>query len=135
MNATAKVLDRLAGVKPTGPGRWIARCPIGDILAAPGLTLADLFERPLGQQFQPSHSTIPARDVLAAVSHEIDAVVLLLDEIIDGRGVTQVAWERLALAAARLGAARDQVNPARAAAREAATLKLASYTTMPDTVT
>ena len=93
MTATERVLDRLEAVKPTAPGRWLARCPshkdrtpslsirqmedgrvllhcfsgcqIGDILAAIGLTLADLFERPLGQQFRPSHSRIPAGDVLA----------------------------------------------------------------------
>jgi hypothetical protein len=93
MNATERVLDRLDGVKQTAPDRWIARCPahedrspslsirqigdgrvllhcfsgcqIGDILAAIGLELRDLYEGPLGQQFQPSHSRIPALDVLA----------------------------------------------------------------------
>ena len=74
MSAAAKVLDRLARVKQTGPGRWIASCPAhedrspslsireiddrllihdfggcdtGDVLAALGLNISDLFEPPL----------------------------------------------------------------------------------------
>jgi hypothetical protein len=82
MNATERVLDRLDGVKQTAPDRWIARCPahedrspslsirqigdgrvllhcfsgcqIGDILAAIGLELRDLYEGPLGQHFGPA---------------------------------------------------------------------------------
>ncbi|WP_297477415.1 hypothetical protein [Ferrovum sp.] len=74
MNAVM-LLSRLEGVKETGPGRWVAKCPahddtspslsireLGDgrillhcfagcaatdVLAAIGLTLSDLFDHPL----------------------------------------------------------------------------------------
>ena len=69
-DAVGRLLDRLSGVRPTGPGRWIARCPahedrspslsirdiddrvlvhcfagcgVGDVLSSVGLTLADLY--------------------------------------------------------------------------------------------
>ncbi|MGC8509008.1 MAG: CHC2 zinc finger domain-containing protein [Thiomonas sp.] len=74
MSATT-LLDRLEGVRQTGPGRWIARCPAhkdrrpslsvreidgrtlihcfggcgsGDVLGAVGLRMTDMFERPVG---------------------------------------------------------------------------------------
>lgn len=142
MTATERVLDRLEAVKPTGPGRWIARCAAhldrspslsirdmgdrvllhcfadcatADVLAAIGLELRDLYDRPVEHFSAPIHTRIPAGDVLAAVSHEIDVALILLTEIIDGRGITEVAWARLAEAARRIGAARDHVNPARLA--------------------
>ena len=73
-DAVGRLLDRLSGVRPTGTGRWIARCPahedrspslsirdiddrvlvhcfagcrVGDVLSAVGLALADLYSRPL----------------------------------------------------------------------------------------
>jgi hypothetical protein len=89
MSAAAKLLGRLERVKQTGPGRWLACCPahedrspslsiretddgrvllhdfggceVGDVLAAPGLALADLFSRQLPEHsYAPSHSRIPA---------------------------------------------------------------------------
>ncbi len=74
MSTADKLLGRLDGVRETGPGRWMARCPVhkdrrpslsvrqvddrvlihdfagcpaSDILVAVGLTLADLFDQPL----------------------------------------------------------------------------------------
>lgn len=72
--STANLLDRLEGVRQTGPGRWVARCPshadrspslsiresdgrtlihcfaqcsAGEVLGAVGLRMTDLFDRPL----------------------------------------------------------------------------------------
>ncbi len=72
--STTTLLDRLEGVRQTGPGKWIARCPShedrspslsirevdgrtlihcfagcssGDLLTAVGLRMTDLFDRPL----------------------------------------------------------------------------------------
>lgn len=134
MSAAAKLLDRLERVKQTAPGRWIARCPahedrapslsvreledgrllvydfggceIGAVLAAVGLSLADLFEQRLGD-FAPSHSRVPARDLLAIVDHEVTVAALILADVLKVRSVDEDQWKRLAQAAARIGEARD----------------------------
>lgn len=83
MSAAARLLDRLGRPKPTGPGRWIAACPCcqskrgrplslreldggrvlihalcgcltSDVLGALGLTLFDLFEKPIGHHIKAS---------------------------------------------------------------------------------
>jgi hypothetical protein len=138
MNAAARILDRLDRVKPVGTGRWMARCPahldrtpslsiretdhglvllhdfggceIGDVLAALGLELRDLFDRPLTHCAAPSHFRIPARDVLELISREVDTATILLTEAIDGNSISDVGWQRLAQAAQRIGNARDHVH-------------------------
>ena len=138
MSATTRVLDRLERAKPTGAGRWIAKCPAhadkspslsiretddgrvllhdfggcqtGDVLAALGLELSDLFDKPLEHYAAPSHSRIPARDLLHLISHEIDVVVILLAEVLDAKGISELGWQRLAAAARRIGHARDCVH-------------------------
>lgn len=140
MNAI-KLLDRLERVKETGPNRWIACCPahkdrspslsvrelddgrvlvhdfggceVRDVLEAMGLSLADLFEKPMGHQLAPSHGRIPARDLLEAIDHEILVGVLILEDIIRRRRASEDQVKRLRQAAARIGAARDMSSPAR----------------------
>jgi hypothetical protein len=134
VSAAARILDRLDGVKASGPNRWIARCPahpdrspslsiretddgrvlvhdfggcsVEDVLAGLGLELRDLFEQPLGQHFGASKSRIPARDVLQLVSFEIDAAMLLLTDVIENKDISEAGWQRLAQAAARIGHAK-----------------------------
>lgn len=81
MNAEG-ILQRLSGVRRTGDGRWIARCPAhedrspslsirvldygrvllhcfaecaaADVIAAVGLTFSDLFEKPLRNPASPA---------------------------------------------------------------------------------
>ena len=141
MSAAAKLLDRLGRVKPTGPGRWLACCPahedrspslsirelddgrillhdfggceVDDVLAALGLSLSDLFEKPLAHQAAASQSKPPARDILEALDHEITVAVLILDDVVRRRRVGENDVTRLAQAAARIGAARDMANPAK----------------------
>jgi hypothetical protein len=84
-------------------------CETGDVLAALGLTLADLYERPLGH-FAASHSRIPARDLLEVIDHEITVAAIILADVRLSRAVTDEQWTRLAQATARIGAARDQVR-------------------------
>lgn len=140
MSAVAKLLDRLDRPKQTRPGSWVAGCPCcqskrgrpisvreGDtgavllfpfcgcstesVLAALGLTLSDLFDKPLDHNVAQSHqSRIPARDVLEAVSHELTVAMLLLEQIVREARAPVAAWPRLAQAAARIGAARDHVH-------------------------
>jgi hypothetical protein len=138
VSAAAKLLDRLDCIKSTAPGRWVARCPAhadrspslsvrelddgrvllqdfggcetGDILAALGLNLADLFEKPLGHQFAPSKSRIPARDLLEIISEETSVVAVVGASFLEGRAIDDADWQRLAQAAARIGTARDHVH-------------------------
>ena len=138
MSAASVVLDRLDGVRQTAPDRWIARCPshedkspslsiretadgrvllhdfagcrTADIMSALCLSMADLFEKPLAQFLPPIKARIPARDVIELVGHEIDLAGILLAEIIDGRGCTELAWQRLAKAAQRINSVRNYVN-------------------------
>jgi hypothetical protein len=137
LSAAAKILDRLELLRQTAPGRWLAKCPAhqdrspslsvreledgrlllhdfggcetGDVLAALGLTLADLFERPLGN-FQPSHSRIPARDLLALIDHEALVVGLIAAEFRERRELAEEDWQRLATAVSRIGKARDHAS-------------------------
>jgi len=137
--SVAVLLDRLERVKQTGPGRWLARCPahedrcpslsiralddgrvlvhdfggceVGDVLAAVGLNVSDLFPRRLpGHSYAPSHSGIPARDLLEVIAEEVSVVAIIAAETIAKKTVPEVGWRRLAKAASRIGAARDHVH-------------------------
>lgn len=137
MSAAARILDRLERVKPTGEGKWIAACPAhkdrspslsvreadgrvllydfggcetSAVLSALGLQASDLFDKPLSNHIQPSHARIPARDLLEVVGHEIDVAGILLSVVVDGRGCTVLAWERLAQCSQRINAARMHAN-------------------------
>ena len=139
------LLDRLQGVKATAPHRWLAQCPghqdkspslsirelddgrvlIHDfggcdtqaVLEALGLTLADLFEKPLpgtgrAGGFPRTHSRISAADALAALDHELTvASMILADALEDPRTLNQANLVRLAQCARRIAAARDLINP------------------------
>jgi hypothetical protein len=138
MSAT-KLLDRLERVKETGHGRWLARCPahqdkspslsirelddgrvllhdfagcaVSDVLAAVGLTLSDLFPQRLpGHSYTPSHSRIPARDLLQIISQETSVVAVIAADIIAKKNISNNDWQRLALAASRIGKACDYVR-------------------------
>jgi hypothetical protein len=140
MTAAARLLDRLDGVRQTGPGRWLARCPAhedhtpslsirdaddrvllhcfggcdaGDVTAAIGLKLADLYDRPLDHHRPPTRSRIPACDALQAIDGEALTAVIIAADMRQHREIDEATWERLALAAQRIGAARDVCAPAR----------------------
>ena len=127
MSAT-KLLDRLDRVRQTAPGRWLARCPahqdkspslsirelddgrvllhdfggceVGDVLAAVGLTAADLFpQRMPGHSYTVTHSRIPARDLLQIISHETSIVAVIATDLSAKKTITAADWQRLALAA------------------------------------
>jgi DNA primase len=138
MNAVAALLDRLDRVKQTAPNRWIAQCPAhedrspslsirelddgrvllydfggcetGDVLAALGLTLADLFDEPMQHHVARSKSSIPARDLLEIISEEATVVALIGADILEHHTVVEEDWSRLATAVNRIGRARDHVR-------------------------
>ena len=143
-DAVGRLLDRLSGVRPTGTGRWITRCPahedrspglsirdiddrvlvhcfsgcsVGDVLSAVGLTLADLYTRPLlGAGPAGGHSRVQsrlfARDALAALDHELTVTVMILSDVAARRRISETELSRLMQAAARIGAVRDLISPA-----------------------
>lgn len=145
MNATT-LLDRLDGVKQTALDRWIAKCPAHedrspslsirevddgktlvqcfggcsalDVLDAVGLEWAALFPPNGHKPATPSRSTIPARDLLVILDHELTVAVLILHEIVSTRKIGAGHFERLLQASARVSTARVIANPAKAERHE-----------------
>lgn len=136
--SAAALLDRLEGVRRTGPGRWIARCPAHEdrrpslairelddgrvllhdfagcaaveVLTALGLELDALFPARAEGQFQkPERRPFPAADVLLCVAGETLIAAIAAARLAKGEQLDGVARDRLAVAAARLAAACDQV--------------------------
>jgi hypothetical protein len=136
MSASGRVLDRLQGVRQSAPGRWIARCPAhedrspslsireledgrvllhcfggcanGDVLAAMGLRMSDLFDKPLAQHLPPVRGGWNARELLELNAHEAMVAALLASDAQE-RPLTEDERARLAQAAARLGKAQALV--------------------------
>jgi hypothetical protein len=135
MRNVATVLDRLERVRQTAPGRWIAKCPahedrspslsiregddgrvlvhdfggceIGAVLAAIGLTMTDLFEKPIGRGLERIRSGIPTADRLLIIDHEATVAALIIADVVRDRVADEAQWVRLAQACARIGRARD----------------------------
>jgi hypothetical protein len=130
-------LERAGRVKQTGPGRWIAQCPahadrspslsirelddgrvlIHDfrgcepmaVLDAVGLDWCALF--PPGQQdYAPSRSRIPARDLLELIQEETSMVAFITAVFLSKRQISPEAWDRLARAARRIDEAREMAG-------------------------
>ena len=139
--SAANLLDRLQGVRTSGPGRWLARCPghedrspslsireladgrvllhdfggcdADSILAAVGLEFADLFPPPdpAVHRRGPSASRISSTDALATIDHEAQVVAVIASDVLEHREIDGPTWERLAQAAQRIGDTRAQVAP------------------------
>ena len=135
------LVSRLSGVRMTGPNRGIALCPAHpdrspslsfreiddgrvlikcfggcgaiDVLDALGLTWSALFPEGGHRDAPPSQSTIPARDLLVIVDHELSVAVLILHEIVSTRKAGAGHFERLCKASARVAKARVIANPAK----------------------
>lgn len=135
------ILDRLDKVKENGPGRWLAccpahqdrspslavretsdgtilmkcfaGCPTGDVLAAIGLELKDLFPERDNDAYskskRPGERWVP-RDVLAAVAREALIALLAAEAVHSGTLLSDDDRNRLAVAAGRLRAAAREVG-------------------------
>ena len=142
MSASA-LIERLHGVRNTGHGRWLARCPahadrspslsvrelddgrvllhdfggcdVESILGAVGLQFADLFPpRASALSFtRPTASRIPATDALQAIDHEAHVVAVIGADMLETREMDDPTWGRLAQAVHRIGDARAAVAPLR----------------------
>ena len=138
MTATT-LIDRLDRVRQTAPGRWLAKCPAHqdkspslsirelddgrtlircfagcgsiDVLEAVGLGWSALFPEKLPQHpYRPSHSRIPAGDLLKIISNEMSIVAVIAADMIAKKNISDTDWQRLALAASRIGKACDYVR-------------------------
>ncbi|MCE8002719.1 CHC2 zinc finger domain-containing protein [Billgrantia ethanolica] len=135
------LLARLDKVKRTGQGRWVACCPAhqdkhpslsvretddgtvlvkcwagcgaADVVAAVGLSLADLFpNRPDDHHRKPlskGQRWIP-RDVLGCVAREALIALLAAEQVSKGVALHEDDIQRLAVAAGRLRAAAEGVG-------------------------
>lgn len=139
MSATERLLVRLDGVRRTGTGRWIARCPAHDdkspslsirgaddrvllkcwagcgaseIVGAVGLRLADLFEQPLQSDGPiPARSRWDRRDAWRCLWHEALIAALVASDAARGQPLSQEDAARAALAAERLGEVAATFGP------------------------
>jgi hypothetical protein len=138
--SAAALLDRLQGVRQTGPGRWLAKCPAhedrspslslrelddgivlvkcfagcgaADVVGAVGLGLSDLFpDRAADHRRRPSHSRVPVAEALASIDHEAHVVAAIGADLLAHREIDAPTWERLALAVHRIGDTRALVAP------------------------
>ena len=134
--SAAKVLDSLQRVRQTRPNNYVAACPCcqsrrgqpvsvrvlddgrvlikafcgcetESVLGALGLTMADLFEQPLNHHIEPSHSRIPARDLLACIHEEALVVAIIGSDFLREKTIDETAWSRLATAVSRIGEAAN----------------------------
>ena len=133
------LIDRLDGVKETGYGKYVARCPAHDdkspslairdcgdgrillhdfagcetedVLAAIGLTFTDIMPERIGDEHRhkPMRQRFDARQVLEGVSHEITVACLIADRLASTADDKDQA--RLMLVASRLNNALAIANP------------------------
>lgn len=134
MSADA-LLDRLHGVRRTGNGRWLARCPahadkraslsirelddsrvlvhcfalcsVEQILAAVALEFDALFPpRPI-ENAPRVRQAFPAVDVLKALVDEVRVIAVIAGDVQNGRPVAPRDFDRLRVAIERIQAARE----------------------------
>lgn len=124
------LLDRLDGVRRTGPGRWIARCPAHpdrtpslsirelddgrilvhdfagcaahEVLGAVGLTFDDLFPPRESQHARPERRPYIPADVYEIARMEIGIVAVIGADLHKSRSVSEADYQRLFVAIARL---------------------------------
>ncbi|MFC6519266.1 DNA primase [Undibacterium arcticum] len=133
------LLSRLDGVRHTGQGQWIAKCPAhadrkaslairelddgrillhdfagcatADVLAAVDLTFSDLFpERGLDAHHHPVRRPFNARDVLRCLAYEVLVVLQIANLLLRGGALTESDHARLLLAARRFQSAEGIAN-------------------------
>ncbi len=134
-----KLISLLPKVKRMGRLRWTARCPshndkvpslavrelddgrvlvhcfagcsTGDILAAIGLTMEDLFpERQSGYSSTQERRPFYALDVLRCVAFEALLVAMIANNMANGKELSEEDRKRLKIAAGRLQAAEEVAN-------------------------
>lgn len=130
------LLSKLERVRPTGPGRWIARCPahvdrtpslsirelddgrvllhdfgqqcrVEDIVAELGLALEDLFpHRPI-EHASRVHRPFLREDAFFALQREAGVVAIIAADMHKHRTIDDESYERLFVAVEQLEAIAD----------------------------
>jgi hypothetical protein len=137
--SAAAILERLSGVRRTGPGTWRARCPshgskgltlairesddgkvlvkcfaecsVNEVVGAVGLRLEDLFPpRPTNDFVKGTRRPFPAADILRCVADEIMIAWVISRDMERGKTIPAFDFERLSEANRRIQAALDLVN-------------------------
>jgi hypothetical protein len=127
----ARLLERLDGVRPTGPGSWVAKCPahadrrpslairetadlrllvhdfagcsVEEILNAVGLDFDSLFpERSINHRSRRERHPFPPGDALRAIAVEALIAAILSAHVADGYMLDDADQARLVTAAGRL---------------------------------
>jgi hypothetical protein len=138
MSAAQRVLDRLPRVKQTRPGSYITGCPCcksregrpikvderddgrvliyafcgcttADVVGEIGLTLGDLFDKPLAQHLPPVRGGFNARELLELVHHEVTVAAILATDM-ESRQLTADKATRLRQCSARIGKAHALID-------------------------
>ncbi len=137
------LLSRLGGVKETGHGKYVARCPAHedrspslairecsdgrilihdfagceteDVLAALGLTFSDIMPERLGDEkgFKSTRQRFDARQVLATLDHEALVTAVIAADFLEHKNIDENTWSRLGVAVERINSARVISAPAR----------------------
>ena len=135
----AQILERLSRVKQTGAGQWSAACPAhedrspslsiretpdgkvllhdfggcdtGDVLAAIGLEIADLFPEKLSDhRTKPCRPRWDYRALLKMLNFEMTVVFITANDLAAGRELTPETSERLNLAAQRISRISEAIT-------------------------
>ena len=129
MSAVHRLLERLDGVRPSGDGRWRARCPshgskgptlsiadcdgrvlvhcfagceTADVMSSIGLSLRDLFDVPLGDSIARVGSPCRPSDVIDLALRETVVLSVIASDLLERRAINEKDWRSLAAAARRL---------------------------------
>lgn len=135
MKPVEKLLSRLERVRRTGQGRWVASSPtrldrhpslgirelddgrvlvhdfggddVGDVLAAVGLDLHDLYPAEPGNAKAPTRRPFSASDLLELMAFECSVAVVICSDKLGAGAITEGNFERLLVATRRLADALE----------------------------
>ncbi len=140
IGALLAVLD---GVRETGHGKFVARCPAHDdrspslavkgcddgrvllhcfagcetedVLSAVGLTFSDMMPEHIGGEhnYKPMRQRFDVRQVLATLDHESLVVAIIGADFLEHREIDEPTWDRLAQGVHRINSARAVAAPMR----------------------
>jgi hypothetical protein len=101
-------------IRETDDGRVLVHCFSGcgttDVVASLGLSLADLFDKPLTPSgLPPIRGGFSARELLELLAHEATVAAILTSDA-EGRALTDQEHLRLAQAAGRLNEALGMIH-------------------------
>jgi len=131
--SAARLLEKLESVRSTGPSKWIARCPghedkspslsirecddgrvlihcfaqcsALEILQSIGLELRDLFPERLDHFVERAARPFDAMQVLRCTADEVQIAACVTADIVNGKPISLMDFERVQLAAERLHSA------------------------------